>query len=219
MNRPISRKLTPSQKTFSEKEKVKKEFRRRIDAVIFAEEEKLKQSNPDYADLGVKPMNIIYVKGRKGITKAYLRIAKVMITPRGVSEKTQKEILEAVQAEYPNLKLNPNIWNRKLHPGIKKTIEKHIQGNTVSRVSIKDCNTLAEIKKKIKISTQAKGKSETFKTEITFTEESVIIGKNSYALVMRGTGERTYPSIRVDIPGKGRCWVRADALLAVLKKK
>lgn len=217
MGRKASQPKTPEQKVFAAKDRERLEFQSMINKEVCNFVLRLQEKNPKYSGFGVKPLNIAYVKGQKGISKAYLEIADAIVLPSNV-DKTQVAILKDVQEKLTDLNLHPNIWNKPLTPSMKKKVETRVNCNIPKPVDLRKCDTLAKIRKKVKAAQQKSVAVKTFKTTIAFSRGAVVIGKTSHPLVMRTSGGKTYPSIRVNIKNKGQCWVRMDGLVAALKE-
>jgi len=218
MNLNPPQKKTVSQKVYAGKSRQKDEFQKLVNEAAQASAKRLKEKNPAYAGLDIKCMNLAYVKGQKGISKAYIEIASAIMEPENM-KKTQREILEQVQLKFPALTLHQNIWNRELIPNMKKQIDRKIQNNMMKPVSLVGCNTLAAIRKKVKTALKVSKDGKTFKATVTFTPDAVVIGKTSYAISKKEAADKkyAYSTIRVDIKGKGRCSIRVDGLRAALQ--
>lgn len=216
MKIPSPQKKTASQKAYADKSRKKDEFQRKVNEAAEARAKKLKESNPDYADLDIKCMNVAYVRGQKGISKVYFKIADMIMYPENMG-KTQAAIIKEIQPLFPELTIRTNIWNRELIPAVKDRIERRMSSNTSKPINFRGCNTLAQMRKRVKAAFKVAGSGKTFKTPITFASDSVVIGKTSYPITKKSAAGKVYPSIRVEVIGKGRCWVRVDALKAVLQ--
>lgn len=209
---------TAQQKAYAEKREKLTELRKAANKAASEAARQWIADNPDYKDLAVKPLNISYIKNKKGMTKAIIEIAKRMTWPSNAQRK-QIDIVRDVQEMFPELNLRPNIWQKALHPAVVKKVHEVVNGNIPKPINLKGCNTLSKIKKKIKTARDAAaGGPHTFKPVIKISGEAVVINSTSYPLIMRESKGQTYPCIRVSVKGK-RCWVRMDGLVATLKKK
>ncbi|MBI1326297.1 MAG: hypothetical protein GC136_01490 [Alphaproteobacteria bacterium] len=180
--------------------------------------EDLKVRNPDFEGLNFSAgVMMVRPQGQKGVTKAYMALAELIanVGDRKFPNRNQTEMLKEIQSKYSDLKLYPAVWNKKLSGGLKQKIKQRIEANLTTPVSLANCNTLAEMRRKV-LSTRATAapSSHKFKPSIIFTGESVTIGRKVYPLEMRGSGK--YPCIRVEHRGR-RQWLRMDVLVTLLK--
>ena len=213
----MNKNKTPQQQQYKLKKDAISNLQDYVDAAAKSAVERWKTQHPEYPDLSVKPMNRVYVKNKAGITRAIIHIARILPLMENLS-KTQAAILKEVQEGFPESKLSANIWNKPLNAAVLKNVEQAVLGNRGDiPINLKGCNTLSSIRKRIKKSyTINVTKNYKFKADITFTAAAVFLGNVSYPLVMRKSGNSSYPCIRVNTKDK-RVWVRADALVAMLK--
>jgi hypothetical protein len=212
-----SKAKTAQQRAYAAKQEKLAELQKVANAATRKATREWRAKNPEHADLDVKVMNFSYVRNKKAVSKAILEIAQRMTWPSN-ADKKQVEIVRDVQPLFPELNLRPTIWQKALSQSMMKKVEPVINGNLPKAISLKGCNTLSKIRKKIKTARHAAaGAPHTFKATITFSREAVVIGKASYKLEMRTSKGHKYPCIRVPVRGT-RCWVRMDGLVAALKK-
>lgn len=159
--------------------------------------------------LGIKAMNFAYKKGGVGFFKIVPAIVDALVMPRGL-DKTQTQILAEIQTDFPQSKLNMNLWNRPLSPSARTKAQSRIDGNMATPISIRDCKTLAEIRKKLMLKAQPKSRAYTFKPTITFTKDKLIVGKKVYSY---SKGKPRYVLLPEGSPSTKRCRVNVVALL------
>lgn len=216
MGRKSSQPKTPEQQAYADRARRKAEFEERINAFALAEANRLREEEPNkYADLSLEPLNRAFIKGQKGISKAYLKIAEHMTWLSNV-DKTQVSIIAQVQEKLPDLIIRPNIWNKKLSGRFKHKIIEKVKCNLSKPVDLRGCDTLAKIRKKVKMALRIASGALTFQPKIIVGGNTITIEKKSYSIVMRSVKGYSYPYIRVDVKNKRRCWVRADGLVAML---
>lgn len=202
---------TIAQKQFAAKKGKLAELQKAANQAALQAAKEWLAKNPDSADLKIRPMNVAYIQRKGNTAKAITELAIRMMYPSN-QDRTQKQILEDIKPMFADLELYSSIWQKKLSTGLLKQVVAKVNGNLPQKDSFTGCTTLSQIRKRVKTKLQvAKGKRG-FKAEITFTNESVIIGKRSYPLELRGP----HYCIRVTTKSGKRCWVRMDGLAAAL---
>lgn len=172
---------------------------------------------PKAAHLDARANNHVFVRTPKGQgkTKAVLKIVEMLIDDRKAAKK-QVEILKAVQDEYPEIKLLPNIWNKVQHPAVLKKIKDKIDGHMADPVSIRGLKKLSEIRKAIYATRKIKGAKKVLKRNIALSKKEVVIGKTVYPVELRNKGTPNQKkAIRVTVRGK-REWLNFAPLCALL---
>jgi hypothetical protein len=139
------------------------------------------------------------------------------LIPAGV-ERSQVDILRRIIPSFPNHKILPNIWNKKLTSKQFEKLQMRAWRNFRKPIEIKGCNTLAAVKQRIYAALHANDAAYRFNGDVTIDEKTVVVGKAVYAIEAKGTGKYKYPSIRVEVGGK-RVWLRVDALSKLLPSK
>lgn len=139
---------TSSQIKYAEEAKKMDGIKKRLKGALQTEWDRIKADNPEIGkSYGHKDTMILYKKGPPGSSKAYGLIVERLLYPSS-HLLTQKAILADVQTLLPSAKLYPSIWQKKLASWTKKLAETKINCSSTT-VSIKGCETLADIKKAI----------------------------------------------------------------------
>lgn len=204
---------TPAQKKYASKKEKVAELRKVANQAALKAAKEWVTKNPDYADLKIKPANIAYIQRKGETTKALIELAQRMTYPSN-RDKTQANILQDVQSMFPGTQLYNSLWQKPLPPSLLRKILPKVNNNLPKPINLQGCKTLSQIRKKVQASQQIATGKRSFKVQITFTNESVIIGKESYPLEMRSSNY----CIRITLKNGKRCWVRVDGLAAVLMK-
>ena len=202
---------TPAQEKFAQKKDKIAELRKVANQASLKAAKEWLAKNPVYADLRIKPANIAYVQRKGETTKVIFELAQRMTCPSN-RDKTQAKILQDVQSMFPGTQLHNSLWQKQLPPSLLRKIIPKVNNNLQKPVNLQSCKTLSQIRNKVKASQQIATGKRSFKVEITFTNQSVIIGKESYPLEMRSSNY----CIRVTAKNGKRCWVRVDGLAAAL---
>ena len=205
--------------TYSENKDIIQSLKKAVeDAVKKARDDKIAEllkENPELADYGAKVEVHGYKKRPKGFQKFYSLIGISLATAKNAL-LTQKELLARVQPSFPDFKIPPSIWQAPLTPYQKKAVQKYINGSMPNPIKIIDCETLSDVKNKLKAELNKKAAIKSLTVKIAISNDMVTIGKKSYAVEERKSSTYSYRVIRVDVGGK-RQWVRTDVLLALFK--
>lgn len=211
---------TPAQQDYADKAAKRDALKKVMNDAALEAGRKHLEANPDYNDLAFKPNNTVYIRRKRGTTKAILEVAKRMMY-RDNENRTQTAILQDVQPDFPEITLHNALWSRELPAYLVRKIEPIVNDVLRKPISLRGCKTLSQIRKKAKVSQQKSAGAQSFKPEIIITAEpAIIIGKTHYPVTMRGSGEKQHPYIRVPLlDGEERCWLRADGLEAALARE
>ena len=211
----MTKQLSLQQAKYIEKRTKLDELRKAANKAASQAAKEWKSQNPSYNDLEVKPLNLAYIRNKVGVTKGLLKLAERSVWVSSDS-KTQKQILDEVNTSNPEYDLKPTIWQKELSAPLKKRILDIVNGSLATPLNFKDCSTLSEIRKTIKTSRIKAAKSVSFKPEITFTNEMVVINKQTYPLEKKKVNGKIYYIIRVKC-GNKRQVLRLDVLAQILK--
>jgi|GEM_PF-3054409 len=207
--------------TYSENKDIIQSLKKAVeDAVKKARDDKIAEllkENPKLADYGVKLDVYSYKKRPKGFQKFYKLIGISVATAKNAL-LTQKELLAKVQPDFPDFKIPPSIWQAPLTPYQKKAVQKSINGSMPNPIKIFDCETLSDVKNKLKAELNKKAAVKSFAVKMVISSNMVTIGKKNYPITEKKASSYSYKAIRVDVEGK-RQWVRTDVLLALLEHR
>jgi len=165
--------------------------------------------------LGYTYQGHAYVR-KPGTHQILSAIMRLVAYPGGLN-KTKKEILDEVKTQLPQHRdsVNYNVWYRKLKPAQWTKMQQVISGNLAKPVSIKGCKTLSDIRNKLIAESAKRAASFTTTVTVTIDVKTVVIGEEIYAISVRKSKGKEYPSIRV---GKKRMFINVTALREALQK-
>lgn len=215
---------TPQQDKYKKIASVMEQIQKQMNAAALKagqdEIAKLLEENPELAaqQFHFVPTNRCLPKAKIPFSSVYLKIIDALLLNDGIN-KTQKAVNELVEEKYlkeEEGKISPNVWTKPLEPWMVKQIIARVNGNMVKPVDVSKCNTLGEIKNKLKVSQFDGGAVFKYTGKVIINKHTVMVGKASYPLMKRGASY----SIQLPIPwddGGKRQWIRVDALMAFLK--
>lgn len=210
------------QEVYSERKRLQQDIRLRVEAAAQAaatvEFAKIQSENPSAQGLGVKVQGLVYSKRPRGFTKVYAKLIEVTLF-RSSGSLTQKAILDLVKKQLPAFAdyLNANVWTKQLTPTDLKHMKARVAGGELAgKVQLLGVKTLADFRRAIKVAQSSASALNSYDVRLTFTNDTITIGKVPYAIYMKVSGGIDYPSFRFTHNGS-RHTIRADSLQALME--
>ena len=135
--------------TYAEHGQQMRSIQKRLEDAQAKELALIYDENPDLKLYRVKAPVHVYKAPPEGSSKIIPKIVEHMLR-RGATKKTNKAILEQVRPQFPNHKINANIWHRPLQRWDYAAINILIKDRIGGDFSVKGCKTLSDIRKLLK---------------------------------------------------------------------
>lgn len=195
-----------------------KEYKDLLEKKVKQAQKDLKVERPDLYDVVAAKVPVIAYKRRPtGFSKVIPDIALCMImTFQDSLNLTKKKLIDDVGKRHPKQNVTTSLLYRELQSYEKKEIEKKMRCSGIYDFKFSSYKNLSELHNQLKIYFHLKEeKPRKFKANISIHKDLVVIGKKAYPVTFRGSKNKEYPCIRVNIKSK-RHWIRVDALMVAL---
>jgi hypothetical protein len=208
--------FTPQQQQYAKEAKLRAEVEQKCNEVVRETFNKLAKENPSLAMFGFIAQNRLYQKRPPGFSKIVPAIAD-RLSWQGQAHRTQADILADIQAAFPGYpNISANIWARELQSHVLKKIRQQFQSSFYHSVDLKDCKSLAQIKKAVLAADKTANAKHSFRVTVAIATDALVVNDVTYPIINHTSGRYAYPSVRVTVDGK-RPWVQVAHLIALLK--